>query len=165
MREFCAILAICVLPTWLACSDDGSPGQLDHGAAGDSAPVTDSAVTQDTMTVADGSGPVADAGSPQADGGSGKVDFGNKPLNCQEASLCAEACAKACSGNFGCMMTCNSTCKAKACPSAQPLFDSVTQCTQTQCLLQCMSGPSTQCADCITTKCSNQVAACNAHTC
>lgn len=161
------ILAICCLLTPLACSDDGEPGQLDHGVTGDSTPATDSTMpgTDGPGPVADGPGPVADKGSPQADGGSTKVDFGNKPLNCQEATLCSEACSKGCSGNFACMMNCNATCKAKACPSAQPLFDTVTQCTQTKCIIACIGGPGTQCTKCILDKCGDEVNACNAQTC
>lgn len=154
------ILAIFLLLTPVACSDDKEPGQLDQGVTVDSMPGTDS-----TVPGTDGPGPVADKGSPQAEGGSTKVDFGDKPLNCGEATLCSEACSKGCSGNFSCMMNCNATCKAKACESAKPLFDTVTGCTQTKCILACIGGPGTKCTECILDKCGDEVDTCNAHTC
>jgi hypothetical protein len=150
-----------------SCSDDG-------GSSG-----TDGGPTPDTVMAADGTSGQSDGPATQADGpavgkdgpvtaldkGPPAGDTGTKPLNCQEISVCSETCTKGCSGNFACMMKCNTDCSALGCASAKPLFDKVNNCVQTKCLLQCIGGPSTGCSNCVTTKCSNEVAACNAHTC
>jgi len=155
----------------IACSDDSETPELDTTGGPDSAIVDGTPPAQETglpdgpLITLDGPVVKSDDGVPGDGPLTPQPDAPTTNLNCQQVSTCAETCSKGCSGNFACMIKCNNDCNATGCAAAQPLFTAVNTCVQSKCLLQCLAGPSTGCANCVTSKCATEVAACNAQQC
>lgn len=158
MRQFFVVLVAALL---LCCGDDsskptGDSGVHDQGAVPDGK--TDQAPPSD--------GPAGGDTGPTPDGA--QMGDGATELSCGEIGTCSEECGKKCpsgAAKFGCLIQCSTDCKALGCASALPLFDTLYQCIQSKCLVECMGGPSTGCTTCATTKCAAENAACDAHTC
>ncbi|MFH1132073.1 MAG: hypothetical protein V1754_12105 [Pseudomonadota bacterium] len=164
MRLLSVGFGILVCYSWVGCGDNGPPttdssvqqdtlvtdsSPSSDNTLQDQTPTTDTETAQDILAMSDGDGPTA-------------------PLNCDQTSICAETCCKGCPSGiekFTCLLKCNNDCKALGCPSAQPLFDKVTSCVQTNCLVECMGGPGASCTTCTLNKCASEVDTCKKHSC
>lgn len=160
MRQFFVVLAAALL---LCCGDDSSKPAGDSGIH-DQGPVPDGVVNTDQAPTTDG--PAAGDTGPTPDGT--QTGDGAKELSCGEIGTCSEECGKKCPdglAKYACLIKCRDDCKLLGCASAIPLFETLSTCIQSKCLVECMGGPSTGCTNCVTTKCATETTACNAHSC
>jgi hypothetical protein len=125
-------------------ASDGPPSHSDL----DSAIANDRSVTDQLSADVSGDSDVSGDLFLYKDLGSG--------WSCQQVYECVKKCID---------VTCIQSCQSKACPSAVPVVNKLINCAFTFCGSPCLSGNVPQCESCLHSKCTQQLVACQNHSC